>query len=147
MISHQKSLKDPRCDPWDGKMYQAIFSLVPCGHVSPEKMQVNNPYIRSILGDVSHHTTVQPCGMRHAGMPCGMARGMTSKKSPSSRVRPQPRHAFSGFIGFCASFCWRLSSDEDSTVSKTQKQRDATKKHGNISKTSNFKHHFFDYTP
>lgn len=70
-----------------------------------------------------HTTRKYNKGMRHAGMPCGMARGMTSKKT-SSRVIPQPRN---GFIGFCASSCWHLSSDEKPQFPRPKMQRDATK--------------------
>ena len=108
MISHQKSLKDPRCDPWDGKMYQAIFSLVPCGHVSPLNAGKESIPSEHFGWCFTPHLYVQPCGMRHAPMPCGMARGMTSKQNPSSRVIPQPRHAIAvlsvfvrRYVGIC----------------------------------------------
>ena len=101
-------------------------------------MQVKNPYLRSILGDVSHHTEVQ---QRHAACRHAMRHGAwhdIKKNKFSSHTATKKR-----FYRFLCVVMLAFIERRETTVSKTQNAKKCNKNIENISKTSNFKKHIF----
>ena len=81
------------------------------------------------------------CGMRRHAMRHGSWHDIKKKNKFSSHTATKTRDC--GFIGFCASLCWHLSSDEKPQFPRPKCKEMRQKNIESISKTSNFKLHFF----